>query len=145
MGTRGPVSIKPGVPTAGGGGKRIRRTSDNDDVMFRRIARENPHLNQSDAAMIEQFIMAHNLTKLAYQAILKDGLVETDTTHGNGEEVRKNPNVITFKAASERTAAAAAQLGFSPMARARMPEPEHEQLSLADILFADVPTEVDNG
>ncbi|MBK8799618.1 MAG: hypothetical protein IPM07_26415, partial [Anaerolineales bacterium] len=44
-----------------------------------------------------------------------------------------------MRTASEQIRANAQQLGATPLARARMPEPEHEQLSLADILFADTP------
>ena len=67
-----------------------------------------------------------------------EGQTVTDTTHGNGEESRKNPLAIVLRTASEQIRANVQQLGATPMARARMPEPEHEQMSLADILFADV-------
>lgn len=66
-----------------------------------------------------------------------EALTVLDTAHGNGEEERKNPKLIILRTASEQIRANAQQLGATPMARARMPEPEHEQMSLADILFAD--------
>jgi phage terminase small subunit len=54
--------------------------------------------------------------------------------------MRKNPLLIVLRSASEQIRANAQQLGATPLARARMPEPEHEQMSLADILFADAVT-----
>ena len=144
MGSRGPVSPKRIQKAATAAGKKPRPLPDDHASIFRRIVRDAPNLAAADSAMVEQAAMAHWLTKKAFRALQDEGLVETDTTHGNGEEIRKNPNVITFKSASERFHAAATQLGLSPMARARMPLDEAEQMTLAEILFADVVTEVES-
>lgn len=121
-----------------------------DDVlaMFKRVVKDNPSLSPADAAMVEQMVQAALLARWAFAELAKAGpdgsphnLLEQDTAHGDGQEMRRHPMWMAWRTASEQLRAAAQQLGATPMARARMPEPEVEQMSLADILFSDVKAE----
>lgn len=120
-------------------GIRLRRLPDDADAIFRRLAHDIVGLTVADVAMVEDTARWTAIAKRAYAELQGEGLVVPDTAHGDGTEMRKNPLLIVLRSASEQIRANAQQLGATPMARARMPEPEHEQMSLADILFADVP------
>jgi len=136
-------------------GVRLTKLPDEADAIFRRLVRDVVDLTPADVALVEDTARWISVAKEAYrqladvpappvtveEAIERLLLSVTDTAHGNKEESRKNPLLIVMRTASEQIRANAQQLGATPLARARMPEPEHEQLSLADILFADVPTE----
>lgn len=146
MGSRGPISNKRrrAASAATAGGQRIRELPDDALAMFRRLVKENDQLRPADAAMVEQMVQAALLARWAFAELAKAGpdgsphnLMEQDTTHGDGTEMRRHPMWIAWRTASEQLRAAAQQLGATPMARARMPEPEIEQLSLADVLFGD--------
>lgn len=146
MGSRGPISNKRkrAASAATTGGARVRELPDDAVAMFKRVVRDNPSLAPADAAMVEQMVQAALLARWAFAELSKAGpdgslhnLMEQDTTHGDGTEMRRHPMWIAWRTASEQLRAAAQQLGATPMARARMPEPEIEQLSLADVLFGD--------
>lgn len=146
MGARGPISnkIKRQVSAATAGGQRVKTLPDDAEQMFKRLIKENPTLTAADAAMVEQMVQAALLARWAFAELAKtspDGgshnLMEQDTAHGDGTEMRRHPMWMAWRTASEQLRAAAQQLGATPMARARMPEPETEQLTLADVLFGD--------
>lgn len=140
MGARGPISNKRrrAASAATAGGVKVKALPDDLVAMFKRVVRDSPGVTAADAALIEQMVQAAWLQRAAFQVLLDEGLTVLDTTHGNGEEIRRHPVTITWRAAAAELRAVAAQLGASPMARARLPQQEHEQLSLAEILFADV-------
>ena len=117
----------------------MRRLPSEADAIFLRLVRDIVGLTPADVAMVEDTARWIAVAKDAYADLATEGLTVTDTAHGNQEESRKNPLLIVMRTASEQIRANAQQLGATPLARARMPEPEHEQLSLADILFADTP------
>lgn len=147
MGARGPISSKRKYTTAAStaNGARVRELPDDALAMFKRVVKDNPSLSPADAAMVEQLVQAALLARWAFAELAKAGptgsahnLMEQDTAHGDGSEMRRHPMWMAWRTASEQLRAAAQQLGATPMARARMPEPQTEQMSLADILFADV-------
>ena len=139
MGARGPLPTKRTAHATTG--KRLRKLPDDADAIFRRLARDVADLEAGDVALVEDTARWLAIAKRAYADLHVGGemaLTVTDTAHGNKEESRKNPLLIVLRTASEQIRANAQQLGASPTARARLPEREVEQLSLADILFADV-------
>ena len=149
MGSRGPVAKRArAVRTADG--KRLRQLPDDADAIFRRLVRDIDGLKAGDAALVEDTARWAAVAKHAYAGLglgkpaeertANEGLTVPDTAHGDGTEMRKNPLLIVLRTASEQIRANAQQLGATPMARARMPEPEVEQLSLADVLFGDAMT-----
>ena len=140
MGSRGPLPNRTKtVRTAEG--VRLRRLPDEADDIFRRLARDIVGLTMADVAILEDTARWAAIGKDAFKQLADEGLTVTDTAHGNKEESRKNPLLIVLRTVSEQLRANTQQLGATPLARARMPEPEHEQLSLADILFADLPVD----
>lgn len=154
MGSRGPLPKKRATSARTADGVRLRQLPDDADAIFRRLAATITGLTPADAAIVEDTARWAAIAKAAYDQLLAGEkkpttqqmerqevemlLTVTDTAHGNKEESRKNPLLIVLRTASEQIRANAQQLGATPLARARMPEPEHEQMSLADILFADV-------
>lgn len=156
MGSRGPIPKKTLRSTKTPRGVRLRPLPDTAEAIFVRLAKDNERLAAEDAPLVELMAYWLEIAKEARRQMLKvDGddagrpdvmkqeiealmLTVTDTTHGNKEESRKNPLLIVLRTATEQVRAIAQQLGSSPSARARLPEPETEQLSLAEILFADV-------
>ncbi len=154
MGSRGPVPKRARTAKTTSG-KRLRQLPDDADAIFRRLVRELDGLEPGDAAMVEDLARWAAVAKQAYTGLAlgkaadertpNEGLTVPDTAHGDGTEVRKNPLLIVLRTASEQIRANAQQLGATPLARARMPEKEPEQLSLADILFADVESAVTHG
>ena len=139
MGVRGPLSTKRGPAPQKAEGVKLRRLPSEADAIFRRLVRDIVGLTPADVAIVEDTARWVAVAKDAYGDLVDEGLTVTDTTHGNKEESRKNPLLIVMRTASEQIRANAQQLGATPMARARLPEQEHEQLSLAEILFADTP------
>lgn len=147
MGSRGPVP-KRATTAKTTNGKRLRQLPDDADAIFRRLVRDLDRLEPGDVALLEDTARWAAVAKHAYAGLglakpaeertPNEGLTVPDTAHGDGTEMRKNPLLIVLRTASEQIRANAQQLGASPMARARLPEKEAEQLSLADILFADV-------
>lgn len=148
-------------------GQRLRPLPDDADAIFRRLAREIDGLTRADAALLEDTARWVAIAKSAYGQLGRNGLDDddsddaagndgaplcqalsadavnlaltvTDTAHGNRQESRKNPLLIVLRTASEQIRANAQQLGATPLARARLPEPETETPSLAEILFANV-------
>lgn len=117
---------------------RLRQLPDEADAIFKRLAHDITGLTPADVAIVEDTARWAAVAKLTYTELLAEGMTVTDTAHGNKEESRKNPLLIILRTASEQIRANVQQLGATPLARARMPEPEHEQMSLADILFSDV-------
>ena len=146
MGSRGPLP-KRGKTAKTADGKRLRQLPDDADAIFRRLARDIVGLTPADAAIVEDTARWVAVARDAYSGLALqkpaderlpgEGLTVPDTAHGDGTESRKNPLLIVLRTASEQIRANVQQLGATPMARARMPEPEHEQLSLADVLFGD--------
>jgi phage terminase small subunit len=135
-------------------GRRLRRLPADADAIARRLARDIPGLTDADMALVEDTARWVAVAAGAYSQLIEGKpqptaeqlerqevetllLTVTDTAHGNKEESRKNPLLIVMRTASEQIRANAQQLGASPLSRARMPEPEREQLSLADVLFGD--------
>ena len=139
MGSRGPLPKRSTRAATTATGVKFRHLPDDADAIFRRLVKDIVGVTIADVAILEDTARWTAIAKRAYRELDVEGLTVTDTTHGNGEESRKNPLAIVLRTASEQIRANAQQLGATPMARARMPEPEHEQMSLADILFADVP------
>ena len=147
MGSRGPVAKRARAARTAEG-KRLRQLPDDADAIFRRLARDIAGLEPGDAALLEDTARWAAVAKAAYAGLglakaeaertPNEGLTVPDTAHGDGTEMRKNPLLIVLRTASEQIRANAQQLGASPLARARLPEKEPEQMSLADILFADV-------
>ena len=156
MGTRGPVAKKRATPLRAADGQRLRRLPADADAIARRLAHDIPGLTNADMALVEDTARWVSVAAGAYSQLLGTEkkptgeqlerqevemlLTVTDTAHGNKEEARKNPLLIVMRTASEQIRANAQQLGASPMARARMPQEEMEQQSLADLLFADMAT-----
>lgn len=151
MGSRGPLSKKTRRATAvrTKAGQRLRPLPDGADAIFRRLAREIDGLTVADVALLEDTARWVAIAKGAYGQLVRDdsavaadavslALTVTDTAHGNKQESRKNPLLIVLRTASEQIRANAQQLGATPMARARLPEPEEEKVSLAEMLFASV-------
>lgn len=137
MGSRGPLPRRAKVARTADGVK-LRRLPDDADAIFRRLVRDIAGLTTADVALVEDTARWVAIGKEAYKQLSDEGLTVTDTAHGSQEESRKNPLLIVLRTASEQTRANAQQLGATPLARARMPEQEAEQLSLADVLFGDV-------
>lgn len=150
MGSRGPLSkrSKRSRSAATADGKRLRQLPDDADAIFRRLARDIVGLTSADVALVEDTARWVAVAKESYRQLCEEAnpdpgaddamaLTVTDTAHGDGTESRKNPLLIVLRTASEQIRANTQQLGATPMARARMPEPEIEQLSLADVLFGD--------
>lgn len=156
MGSRGPLPKRRAASARTADGVRLRQLPDEADAIFKRLARDITGLTPADVAIVEDTARWTAVAKAAYAQLLAGEkqptpeqmerqevemlLTVTDTAHGNKEESRKNPLLIVMRTASEQIRANAQQLGATPLARARMPEPEHEQLSLADILFGDAVT-----
>lgn len=145
MGSRGPVPRKRmrGAQTADG--VRLKPLPADSAAIFRRLAKDIPALSPADAGLLELQAYWLEIAKEARRQLDAEqpganglALTVTDTAHGDGTESRKNPLLIVLRTATEQVRAIAQQLGASPAARARLPEPEREQMSLADILFADV-------
>lgn len=153
MGTRGPLPAKRSKSFKAADGQRLRLLPAERDAIARRLARDIPGLEQADMALVEDMADWVAVRKEAFRQLQQvpatdagrpvDALLQlltTDTAHGNKDESRKSPLLIVMRTASEQIRADAQQLGASPMARARMPQEELEQASLADLLFADVAT-----
>lgn len=138
MGSRGPIPAKRQRAATTADGVKFRRVPEDPDAILRWLWKNTPGVTIADIPLL----MAHAAwihTLIRTDKELRGApLTVLDTAHGNGEEERKNPLLIILRTASEQIRANAQQLGATPMARARMPEPEHEQMSLADILFSDV-------
>lgn len=138
MGSRGPLPKRAARAARTAEGVRLRPLPDDADAIFRRLARDIAGLTTADVAILEDTARWTAVAKKAYIDLKADELTVPDTAHGDGTEVRKNPLLIVLRTASEQIRANVQQLGATPLARARMPEPEHEQMSLADILFSDM-------
>ncbi len=158
MGSRGPLPKRTAQGARTAKGVKLRRLPDDADAIFRRLVRDIVGLTEADVALVEDTARWVAVAKGAYSQLLTDKaqadadpnavdvfekqeiemtLTVTDTTHGNKEESRKNPLLIVMRTASEQIRANAQQLGATPLARARMPEVQAEQLSLAEDLFAE--------
>lgn len=154
MGSRGPVA-KRARSARTAEGKRLRQLPDDADAIFRRLVRDIDGLAAGDVAVVEDMARWAAVAKHAYAGLAlgkaaeertpNEGLTVADTAHGDGTEMRKNPLLIVLRTASEQIRANAQQLGATPMARARLPEKEPEQLSLAEILFADMDSAAKHG
>lgn len=110
----------------------MRRLPEDPDAILRRLAKDIDGLTAADIALLECMADWIAIRKRATRQLLIEGLLITDTTHGNGEESRKHPLVIVIRTATEQINAIAQQLGATPMARARLPEREAEQMTLGE-------------
>ena len=141
MGARGPVKKRASRGVRTEDGVVLRPLAGRADAIFRRLAAEVEGLTAADVAMVQATAYWVEVLVAARDGMTsEDGgltLTETDTAHGNKEEERKNPLLIVMRTASEQIRANAQHLGMSPAARARLPEKEGEQMSLADLLFAE--------
>lgn len=147
MGTRGPIPKRgrtAAAKTRADG--RLRTLPDGAPAIFRRLARDIDGLTAADAALLEDMARWAAIAQSAYAQLGATdatglALTMTDTGHGDGRESRKNPLLIVLRTASEQIRANAQQLGATPMARARLPQPEEGEMSLAEILFQGVGVE----
>lgn len=141
MGSRGPLP-KRAKSTRAKEGAPLRRLPRRPDAIFRRLARDIDGLTAADVALLEDTARWAAVAQAAYAQLGGEtgslALTVTDTAHGNKREGRKNPLLIVLRTASEQLRANAQQLGATPLARARLPEPEAETMSLAELLFAEV-------
>lgn len=115
------------------------------DRLYRRLVADNERLTPADAGIIEIQAQAILLAKWAFAELEKSGadgqphnLLERDTTHGDGTEMRRHPLWIAWRTAAEQYRSAAQQTGGTPMSRSRMPDVADEQMSLAEVLYGDV-------
>jgi phage terminase small subunit len=119
---------------------RLKRTPKTADAIARRLIRDVPGITAADMLLVEDTARWASVGALVYDKLFDaNGELQattTDTAHGNKEEARKNPLLIVLRTASEQLRANVQQLGASPLARARLPEPEGEDESIADVLFA---------
>ncbi len=152
MGSRGPLP-KRAKSARTAKGVKLRQLPTTADDIFRRLVRDIEGLTEADVALVEDTARWVAIAKGAYGQLLETEeaptheqlaeaavsmiLTVTDTAHGNKEETRKNPLLIVLRTASEQIRANTRELGATPLARARMPEADAEQLSLADDLFAE--------
>lgn len=105
--------------------------------LFSLIVKHNPHLTKGDTLMILQYAEAAWLQSQALGEMQREGIWILDTTHGDGTEKRRHPNVITWRTAAEVARQAAMRLGTAPLDRLRVTQPEEEQPGdLAQALFA---------
>lgn len=156
MGARGPLP-KRAKSAKTANGKRLRALPSDADAIFRRLVRDVDGVTVADVALLEDTARWVAVAKEAYTRLrtgvdaveeadaeriegeaVAMALTVTDTAHGNTREGRKNPLLIVLRTASEQIRANAQQLGATPLARARLPEPERERESIADVLFARV-------
>lgn len=149
MGSRGPIAKKRQRTAQTAAGVRLRPLPEDADAIFRRLARDVDNLTAADVALLELLAYWMEIAKECRAQLTQpvvevtsDGqtagltLTVTDTAHGNKEESRKNPVLIVLRTATEQIRALAAQLGASPMARARLPEVDAEgQMSFGEQFF----------
>ena len=136
MGVYGPIPrTSRGGRTAASG--RPRRLPDDFEAIFKRIVKDVPDPTAADAVVIEDSARWVAIAHLAFAAIIRDGVLQADTAHGDHTESRKHPALMVLRSASERLLANAHQLGGTPMSRARLPVAEETGASLADILMAE--------
>jgi hypothetical protein len=143
VGTRGALPKEKKIAIATGvKGARLARFPKTVDACFARLVGDIGILAPADAALAEDTARWICVANAAFAQLgdEKTGLdlTITDTAHGNGQEARKNPLLIILRTASEQIRANVQQLGATPLARARMPDPEEEEKSIADLLSTEV-------
>jgi P27 family predicted phage terminase small subunit len=141
MGSRGPIGNKRSTAARTASGQRLARLPADSAAIFRRLVRDLENVTPADAAMVEDAARWIAIAANAYSELIDTSLLVTDTAHGDKSESRKNPLLIILRTASEQMRADLRELGATPQARARLPASEPQQLTLADLLFADVPHE----
>lgn len=124
--TAGRSTDRPKAPT--GTPTEIRR-------LFNLIVKANPHLTAGDALMVLQYAEAAWLQSKALGEMLGEGIWILDTTHGDGTEKRRHPNVITWRTAAEVGRQAAMRLGVAPLDRLRVVQDDGEEEDLGEMLF----------
>ena len=142
MGARGPLPKRRALTSADGG--RIRRLPVGERAAWRQLVADNPLLTPADASLVDVLLQATMLARWSYEVMAQPGpegqahtLLERDTAHGDGQEMRRHPLWMAWRMAADMVVKASGQLGASPMARARMPEPEEQDVSIAELLFAE--------
>lgn len=130
-------------------GVRLRPLPEDADAIFRRLARDVDNLTAADVALLELLAYWMEIAKECRRQLAQPetagasddqaaglALTVTDTAHGNKEESRKHPLLIVLRTATEQIRALTAQLGASPMARARLPEVDADgQISFGEQFF----------
>ena len=124
--TAGRSTDRPKAPT--GTPTEIRR-------LINLIVKANPHLTAGDALMVLQYAEAAWLQSKALGEMLGEGIWILDTTHGDGTEKRRHPNVITWRTAAEVGRQAAMRLGVAPLDRLRVVQDDGEEEDLGEMLF----------
>lgn len=124
--TAGRSTDRPKAPT--GTDPEIRR-------LFNLIVKGNPHLTRGDTLMVLQYAEAAWLQSKALGEMITEGIWILDTTHGDGTEKRRHPNVITWRTAAEVGRQAAMRLGAAPLDRLRVVQDEGEEEDLGAMLF----------
>lgn len=85
-------------------------------------ARVTPQLpggvTANDQQLVVQLCEALYVQGKAWQSIVSAGISSEDAAHGN--EVRRNPAIITWRQAADMARQCMALLGLSPVSRARM-------------------------
>lgn len=105
--------------------------------LFNLIVKHNPHLSKGDSLMVLQYAEAAWLQSAALGEMIDEGIWILDTTHGDGTEKRRHPNVITWRTAAEVGRQAAMRLGVAPLDRLRVAQPESDEPGdLAQALFS---------
>lgn len=141
MGLRGPVPSggRRAVGDRNDEPKAPRGTPKEVRAFFRVIVKGNPHLTAGDTLMILQYAQALVIQLKAFEEMLAEGIWIHDTTHGDGTEKRRHPNVITWRTAAEQARQAAMRLGVTPLDRMRVVAEEPDDMgSLAEMLFEHV-------
>lgn len=136
MGLRGPAPS--GAKAAGRSGdlpKAPAGTPAEIRRLFNLIVRGNPHLTKGDTLMILQYAEAAWLQSVALGEMLREGIWILDTTHGDGTEKRRHPNVITWRTGAEVARQAAMRLGAAPLDRMRVVQAEDDDEDLGAALF----------
>ena len=139
MGLRGPVPRRAGnkIATAtqpkppAGTPPEVRK-------LFRLIVKGNPHLTPGETLEILTYARAKRLEEMAFEQMLTDGIWIYDTTHGDGSEKRRHPNVITWRTACEVARQTAMRLGITPLDRQRVAGQEVDEMEELEALLAGV-------
>lgn len=93
----------------------------NARYMWRRLVpllKENSITNSLDKTMIESFCINYHTLRMGYDSVAKDGVIYV-TESGT---IKKNPATQVIDLASKNLRAIGAELGLTPMSRAKLLE-----------------------
>lgn len=108
---------------------------------FRRVVQRlgDNGLEHADIDLLAQYATALWIADEAARLLATEAIVETDTAHGSGTEVRKHPAFTIWRNAVATAQQLGQHFGATVASRARLGiQPEEEQLSLAELLFREV-------